>query len=137
MKKELYILGFAFALSFLLISLVFLLANFEILKIKEQLISFELNGKTYLLKEAKTPQEWEKGLMFVKKPVNFDGMIFLFPEKKIRTFWNKNTFLDLEIIWLDDDKIVGKDFLPSIESSKEIVTKTSPAPVNKVIELIK
>jgi uncharacterized membrane protein (UPF0127 family) len=137
MKKELYILGFAFTLSFLLISLVFLLANFEILKIKEQLISFELNGKTYLLKEAKTPQEWEKGLMFVKKPVNFDGMIFLFPEKKIRTFWNKNTFLDLEIIWLDDDKIVGKDFLPSIESSKEIVTKTSPAPVNKVIELIK
>jgi uncharacterized membrane protein (UPF0127 family) len=137
MKKELYILGFAFALSFLLISLVFLLANFEILKIKEQLISFELNGKTYLLKEAKTPQEWEKGLMFIKKPVNFDGMIFLFPEKKIRTFWNKNTFLDLEIIWLDDDKIVGKDFLPSIESSKEIVTKTSPAPVNKVIELIK
>ena len=137
MKKELYILGFAFTLSFLLISLVFLLANFEILKIKEQLISFELNGKTYLLKEAKTPQEWERGLMFVKKPVNFDGMIFLFPEKKIRTFWNKNTFLDLEIIWLDDDKIVGKDFLPSIESSKEIVTKTSPAPVNKVIELIK
>jgi len=137
MKKELYILGFAFALSFLLISLIFLLANFEILKIKEQLISFELNGKTYLLKEAKTPQEWEKGLMFIKKPVNFDGMIFLFPEKKIRTFWNKNTFLDLEIIWLDDDKIVGKDFLPSIESSKEIVTKTSPAPVNKVIELIK
>jgi uncharacterized membrane protein (UPF0127 family) len=132
-KKILTIFLFAFSLFLLL----FVFNYFKSEKPKENLISFELEGKTYLLSEAKTEKEWEKGLMFVKKPVNFDGMIFLFPEKKIRTFWNKNTFLDLEIIWLDDDKIVGKDFLPSIESSKEIVTKTSPAPVNKVIELIK
>jgi Uncharacterized conserved protein len=132
-KKILTIFLFAFSLFLLL----FVFNYFKSEKPKENLISFELEGKTYLLSEAKTEKEWQKGLMFVKKPVNFDGMIFLFPEKKIRTFWNKNTFLDLEIIWLDDDKIVGKDFLPSIESSKEIVTKTSPAPVNKVIELIK
>ena len=104
---------------------------------KEELISFNLEGKNYFLLQAKTEKEWQRGLMFVKKPVNYDGMIFIFPDKKIRTFWNKNTFLDLEIFWLEDEKIVGKDFLPSIQKSKEIVKKTSPVPVNIVVEIIK
>jgi uncharacterized membrane protein (UPF0127 family) len=100
-------------------------------------VPFTLEGKTYFVLKAETQEELKQGLMFVKKPVNYDGMLFLFPDKKIRSFWNKNTFLDLEIIWLDDDKIVGRDFLPSIEKSKEIIKKTSPAPVNRVLEIIK
>jgi uncharacterized membrane protein (UPF0127 family) len=64
-------------------------------------------------------------------------MIFIFPQKEIRSFWNKNTVLDLDIYWLDDKKIIGKDFLPSITKSKEIVIKTSPAPVNIIVEIIK
>lgn len=67
----------------------------------------------------------------------FDGMIFVSPDKQIRYFWNKNTFVDLEVYWLDDDKIIGRDFLPSIEKTKEIKTIQSPAPVNKVIEVTK
>lgn len=47
------------------------------------------------------------------------------------------SYSNLDIYWLDDEKIVGKDFLPSIEKSKKVITKTSPAPVNKVIEIIK
>jgi uncharacterized membrane protein (UPF0127 family) len=102
----------------------------------ERLIPYELENKIYLLREAKTPGEWQKGLMFVKKPVDYDGMIFIFPDKQIRSFWNQNTFLDLEVYWLDDDKIIGKDKLESIEKTKVIKTIQSPGPVNKVIELI-
>ncbi len=98
---------------------------------------YKLNNKNYLLKIAKTPEEWERGLMFVKKPVNYDGMIFIFPDKQIRSFWNKNTFVDLEIYWLDDDKIIGKDELESIEKTKIIKIIKSPTYVNKVIEIIK
>jgi poly-gamma-glutamate synthesis protein (capsule biosynthesis protein) len=110
--------------------------NFQIENISERLIPYELENKIYLLREAKTPEEWQKGLMFVKKPVDYDGMIFIFPDKQIRSFWNQNTFLDLEVYWLDDDKIIGKDKLESIEKTKMIKTIQSPGPINKVIELI-
>jgi hypothetical protein len=121
----------------LTIFILFLYYYLKAEKINEKLISFELEGKIYLLREAKTPREWQKGLMFVRKPVNYDGMIFIFPDKEIRSFWNQNTFIDLDIYWLDDNKIVGKDFLPSIIRSKNLVTKTSPEPVNIVVEIIK
>jgi uncharacterized membrane protein (UPF0127 family) len=122
----------------ILIFIAFFGLSFLKFKIKEEtLIYFELEGKIYRLKEAKNPKEWERGLMFIQKPVNYDGMIFIFPQKEIRSFWNKNTFLDLDIYWLDDKKIIGRDFLPSITKSKEIVIKTSPAPVNIVVEIIK
>jgi gamma-polyglutamate biosynthesis protein CapA len=110
--------------------------NFQIENMSERLIPYELENKIYLLREAKTPGEWQKGLMFVKKPVDYDGMIFIFPDKQIRTFWNQNTFIDLEVYWLDDDKIIGKDKLESIEKTKMIKTIQSPGPINKVIELI-
>jgi poly-gamma-glutamate synthesis protein (capsule biosynthesis protein) len=110
--------------------------DFQIENMSERLIPYELENKIYLLREAKTPGEWQKGLMFVKKPVDYDGMIFIFPDKQIRSFWNQNTFLDLEVYWLDDDKIIGKDKLESIEKTKVIKTIQSPGPVNKVIELI-
>jgi poly-gamma-glutamate synthesis protein (capsule biosynthesis protein) len=111
--------------------------DFQIEKMSERLVPYELENKVYLLREAKGEEEWQKGLMFVEKPVDYDGMIFIFPNKEIRAFWNKNTFLDLEIYWLDDDEIIGKDFLPSILSSKKVKEIISPKPVNKVIEIIK
>ncbi|MFA6533285.1 MAG: DUF192 domain-containing protein [Patescibacteria group bacterium] len=82
-------------------------------------------------------EQWEKGLMFYKKPVNFDGMIFIFPEKEIKSFWNKNTYLDLDIYWMDDEKVIGKSYLPSVLKSKEIEVVKSPSEVNRVVEIIK
>jgi gamma-polyglutamate biosynthesis protein CapA len=111
--------------------------NFQIENMSERLVPYELENKIYLFREAKTPEEWQKGLMFVKKPVDYDGMLFIFPDKQIRSFWNQNTFVDLDVYWLDDDKIIGKDKLESIEKTKVIKTIQSPGPVNKVIELIK
>ena len=122
---------------FIFILILFLLLYFLIFKDKKDFVYFNLEGKNYLLKEAKTPKEWQEGLSFIKKPVDYDGMIFIFPDKQIRYFWNKNTFVDLEIFWLDDDKIIGKSYLPSILKTKNVITITSPAPVNKVVEIIK
>ena len=111
--------------------------NFQIEKMSERLVPYELENKIYLFREAKTKEEWQRGLMFVKKPVDYDGMIFIFPDKQIISFWNQNTYLDLEVYWLDDDKIIKKDNLPSIIKTQKPFIITSPKPVNKVIEVIK
>ena len=45
-------------------------------------------------------------LEIAKKPVDFDGMIFIFPDKQIRSFWNENTYLDIDVYWLDGEKVL-------------------------------
>jgi uncharacterized membrane protein (UPF0127 family) len=132
MAKIRYI--FLLAVSFLLLFLFFYF------KKSQKLIYYSLEGKTYKLLPAKTPLEHQKGLMFYRSKKELkgaDGMIFIFSNKNYRTFWNKNTFLDLDVYWIDGDRIVGKDFLPSIEKTKEILIINSPKPVNKVVEIVR
>ena len=102
--------------------------------IKEQVV----DGKKVKLIVADTPDKWSQGLMYVRKPANgFDGMIFIFPDKDTRFFWNKNTLVDLKLYWLDGEKIIGTSDLPSIEKSISIVSVNSPGPADKVIEIIR
>lgn len=124
---------------FLIIFLIFAIGYFFFKEklFNKKFIFYTLENKKYKLLVADEPEEWVEGLMFVRKPVDFDGMIFIFPDKEIRTFWNKNTFVDLDVYFLDDDKIVSKAFLPSIEKTKEIKNINSTVPVNKVIEIIR
>jgi len=125
---------------FILSILIFFIFYLIFYKKKSNLISYSIEGKTYSLLIAKTIFEHQRGLMFYrdkKELKGADGMIFIFDKKDYRTFWNKNTFLDLDIYWFDGEKIVGKDFLPSIKKTKEIITITSPKPVDKVVEVIK
>ena len=93
-------------------------------------------SKKYKLYLADEPKKWQRGLMYMKKLKDVDGMIFVFPEKKHRVFYNKNTYLDLDVYWIDIDSVVGKGFLPSIKWSKKIVYLYSPCEVDKVVELV-
>ena len=102
----------------------------------EQIVEYELEGQRFELLVADGESEWEKGLMSIRQLKNADGMMFVFPDKKQRVFWNKNTFVDLDVYWILDDEIVGRDFLPSIEESDGFVYVSSPAPVNKVVEIV-
>lgn len=124
-----------FFLFFLLFIGLFIVLNKKQPSNNKEVITYRLNNKSYRLYTAKNPQEWEKGLMSYRKLDNADGMLFIFPDKQIRSFWNKNTFMDFDIYWLNDDSIIGKNFLPSIEKSKEIVMVSSPDKANRIIEL--
>jgi len=99
--------------------------------------SLEIEGKTYSLLVADTPVKSEKGLMFVRKPTDVQGMVFQYQDSSTRFFWNKNTFVDLQLIWMNEGEVVGKSDLPSIEKSKTIVTVQSPRPADTVVEIIK
>lgn len=136
MKKIYYVLIFGFLPS--LIIVLFALNIFLPKKIYlgYETTNYQLEGRIYKLLVADTPEKWERGLMNFRKLEGVSGMIFLFPDKKIRHFWNKNTYLDLDVYWLDDDKVKGKSFLPSIEKSKKIIVISSPAKVNKVVEIV-
>ncbi len=106
------------------------------IQFRGKIVSYTIEGKTYRVYVADTQEKRQKGLMNIKNLKNTDGMIFLFPDAQYRTFWNKNTHLDLNIFWINENTITGTSFLSSIEKSKDIVTVSSPKQVNKVLEII-
>jgi len=53
-----------------------------------------------------TPAKRRKGLMYRREMGRREGMLFVFPEEEKRTFWMKNTYLPLDIIYLDRERRV-------------------------------
>ncbi len=57
---------------------------------------------------ADRPIKRARGLMFREKIDEDKGMFFIFPDVKNRSFWMKNTFIPLDIIFINQNKkIVG------------------------------
>ena len=103
---------------------------------KTEKVVLNIDGKNYTLLTARTSVEKMRGLSGITELKNADGMVFYFDAQQKITFWNKNTHLDLELVWMNGDKIIGRDFLPA-EDKAGLITKESPAEVDRVIELVK
>jgi uncharacterized membrane protein (UPF0127 family) len=75
---------------------------------------------------ARTPEERERGLMFRESLANGRGMLFVFPDARHRSFWMKDTFIPLDIAYLDGElRIV--DILPMEPQSESTYPSTQPA----------
>lgn len=85
------------------------------------------------VKVAKTPEERAKGLQYVSSLGENEGMLFVFGNPEKVSFWNKNTLIDLDLVWVRDFQVLGTAFLPK-EAERGIVTADSPDKVNFVIE---
>ncbi|HAS39991.1 MAG TPA: hypothetical protein DCS93_05905 [Microscillaceae bacterium] len=104
---------------------------------EQKIIELTINDTLQRLLLADHPEAWEQGLMHYRTLPQADGMLFVFPFLDYHSFWNKNTFMDLDIYWITNGVIVGMDFLPSIENSGELVHVFSPEPVDWVIEIVR
>jgi hypothetical protein len=56
---------------------------------------------------ARTDVERQRGLMYVQNLAPDDGMLFLFDEDAVLTFWMKNTLISLDLIFIRSDLTVA------------------------------
>lgn len=69
----------------------------------QDLQKFCIKDTCFMLELADTSDERTKGLMFRTELPENRGMIFIFSESSIHTFWMKNTLIPLDIIRLDGE----------------------------------
>jgi len=89
------------------------------------------------LSEVELADEWaemRQGLMFRRSLCADCAMIFVFPEARHRSFWMKNTFIPLDIIFLDGEgRIVT--IRKNTKPRQKVPTYASTAPARFVVEV--
>ena len=72
---------------------------------------------------ADTPAKRELGLMYRRELPADRGMLFIFPDESVLTFWMQNTPIPLDMIFIGSDlKIVGivRDAVPFTTSARSV-----------------
>ena len=78
---------------------------------------------TFNVEVAKTIEERRTGLMYRKKLLNNEGMLFIFPREKIIQLWMKNTYIPLDVIFISENKVIV-DIKKNMEKLSETIVKS-------------
>jgi len=87
----------------------------------------------YSVEIADDESSREHGLMDRRKMAADHGMLFEFPERAPVTFWMKDTYLPLDMLFIDADGTVKRIVLHAPPMSEDLIP--SGAPVTGVLEL--
>lgn len=106
---------------------------------KEGELAFLRSGTTDTIvtidiEKAATPEEQELGLMYRDNMEENQGMLFLGDKEEQKGFWMKNTYISLDIIYVNADKeivSIGKYTRPRSEQ-----TVPSGVPAQYVVEVV-
>ena len=78
---------------------------------------------TFNVEVAKTIEERRIGLMYRKKLLNNEGMLFIFPREKIIQLWMKNTYIPLDVIFISENKVIV-DIKKNMEKLSKTIVKS-------------
>jgi hypothetical protein len=83
---------------------------------------------------ASTPEEQARGLMFRRELPEGQGMLFDFHQEQPTTFWMKNTYIPLDMIFIRGDGRILRIAENTVPLSEALVP--SGGPVRAVLEVV-
>ncbi|NTU98777.1 DUF192 domain-containing protein [Candidatus Falkowbacteria bacterium] len=95
----------------------------------------QIGSEKVTLEIADTDELRSKGLSGHSSLDDTKGMLFIFPTKAVRSFWMKDMLFPLDIVWVNDGKVINisKNLPP--EGTIPQKTYSSGLPINYVLEL--
>ena len=89
---------------------------------------------TFAVEMAVTPEEQARGLMFRRELPEGQGMLFDFQREQPATFWMKNTYVSLDMIFIRADGRILRIAENTVPLSEALVP--SGGPVRAVVEVV-
>jgi hypothetical protein len=125
-------------LGFFMAFLVFLWPSVMKIKKVENEARVVLGDQIILADVAITEAQREKGLSGVRYLSNNEGLLFIFEKEGEHAFWMKDMKIPIDIVWINNNKIVDVDTHVMPEPDKDItelkIYKPSE-PVDRVLEI--
>ena len=112
-------------MHFKFIYLIFNFFLFSFYTFSNEKIDVSIYNKniTFNVEVAKTIEKRRIGLMYRKKLLNNEGMLFIFPREKIIQLWMKNTYIPLDVIFISENKVIV-DIKKNMEKLSETIVKS-------------
>jgi uncharacterized protein len=88
----------------------------------------------FAVEMAVTPEQQAKGLMFRRELPEGQGMLFDFQKEQPASFWMKNTYISLDMIFIRADGRIVRIAENTVPLSEALVS--SGGPVRAVLEVI-
>ena len=109
--------------KFIYLILNFFLISYYTFSNEKIEVSIYNKNITFNVEVAKTIEERRTGLMYRKKVLNNEGMLFIFPREKIIQLWMKNTYIPLDVIFISENKVIV-DIKKNMEKLSETIVKS-------------
>jgi uncharacterized membrane protein (UPF0127 family) len=74
---------------------------------------------------AVTEKEKETGMMYRKSWGKIDGMVFINSEPREVSYWMKNTYLPMVMLFLDKDMKILEAYQPEVLSTKLVISSNT------------
>ncbi|MDB2414845.1 DUF192 domain-containing protein [Rickettsiales bacterium] len=120
---------------FYIVTLIIIITPFFVYANNQQITIETKKGQKILfdVEIANNPESRQKGLMWREKMEPQNGMLFIFPENKIVNMWMKNTYLPLDMLFINEHgKIIHIHHNAEPLSTKNI---SFPKPARALLEI--
>lgn len=97
------------------------------------LLSLSFESCDFEVEIAKTPETLGRGLMHRLHLESNRGMLFVYPQERLLTMWMKNTWISLDIIFLDSRKRIVCLYHRAVPFKTKLLS--CPIPAQYVLEI--